>query len=335
MSISTARIRRECEGGGFCHEMAYEVCRERDAQAAEIEAAWKMIESEFDIEPRAQIEAEAKTNGFKYGLAQAIHAIWKRDAKVSGLTAERDHADLFARTVLSSLHWTGDGYGWTGGRFDYRMSPSEAASLTTSEIEGLRDKVKEQAAELADLRAKLAAAEKEAALRSDMIDSDCMAAINTLRMSEGNSVTLICDNPDFGGPNNAIECSGDWTNWQTKRFTGDRLLTSLQSALKEYFAWHGEEWEPTKRLTAVRTAAAPFEDSRPVDEATIREVYKDDEITTLHYRQGGKQLRIDRKEYSFSFGVMSDGGVFYGPFRIKTIGQLNHLLAALRPGGVN
>ncbi len=171
MSISTARIRRECEGGGFCHEMAYEVCRERDAQAAEIEAAWKMIESEFDIEPRAQIEAEAKTNGFKYGLAQAIHAIWKRDAKVSG-------------------------------------------------------------------------------------------------------------------------------------------------------------------LTAVRTAAAPFEDSRPVDEATIREVYKDDEITTLHYRQGGKQLRIDRKEYSFSFGVMSDGGVFYGPFRIKTIGQLNHLLAALKPGGV-
>lgn len=43
MSISTARIRRECEGGTFCHEMAYEVCRERDelqasyaAQAAEI-----------------------------------------------------------------------------------------------------------------------------------------------------------------------------------------------------------------------------------------------------------------------------------------------------------
>jgi len=57
------------------------------AGEAEIEAAWRLIESEFDIEPRAQIEAEAKTNGFKYGLAQAIHTIWKRDPKVADLAS--------------------------------------------------------------------------------------------------------------------------------------------------------------------------------------------------------------------------------------------------------
>jgi len=63
-----------------------------DLAAAEIESAWRLIESEFDIEPRAQIEAEAKTNGFKYGLAQAIHTIWKRDPKVAGLARELDAA---------------------------------------------------------------------------------------------------------------------------------------------------------------------------------------------------------------------------------------------------
>jgi hypothetical protein len=239
------------------------------AQAAEIEAAWKMIEAEFDIEPRAQIEAEAKTNGFKYGLAQAVHTIWKRDAKVTEL-----------------------------------------------------------AAELAELRAKLEAAKKEAALRSDMIDSDCMAAINTLRMNEGNSVTLICDNPDFGGPNNAIECSGDWTNWQTKRFTGDRLLTSLQSALKEYFAWHGEECEPPKKLTALRTAAAPFEDG---SEITVE----------WCLANGAKHLTNDIYRWRFPGRPVVEwsaksGRTFMHERCIGTLdlGAMNHLLASLKPGGV-
>jgi len=63
--------------------------------AAEIEATWRLIENEYDIEPRAQIEAEAKTNGFKYGLAQAIHTIWKRDPKVADLaSAEKLLADM-------------------------------------------------------------------------------------------------------------------------------------------------------------------------------------------------------------------------------------------------
>lgn len=39
MSISTARLRRECEGGTFCHEMAYEVCRERDQLTIDLAAA--------------------------------------------------------------------------------------------------------------------------------------------------------------------------------------------------------------------------------------------------------------------------------------------------------
>lgn len=68
-------------------------------------------------------------------------------AKLAAAEGERDHANLFSRTVLSSLHWTGDGYEWTGGRYDYRMQPSEAAALTTSEIERLRSEAKEHKAE--------------------------------------------------------------------------------------------------------------------------------------------------------------------------------------------
>jgi len=69
--------------------------------AAEIEATWRLIENEYDIEPRAQIEAEAKTNGFKYGLAQAIHTIWKRDPKVADLAAAAEEAVKEFRNLAS------------------------------------------------------------------------------------------------------------------------------------------------------------------------------------------------------------------------------------------
>jgi hypothetical protein len=54
----------------------------------EIELAWKMIENTFEIEPCAEIEAEAKVNGFESGLAQAIFMLWKREPKVAELQAD-------------------------------------------------------------------------------------------------------------------------------------------------------------------------------------------------------------------------------------------------------
>lgn len=64
------------------------------------------------------------------------------NAKVTRLEAESDHDRLFARTVLSSLHWTGDGYEWTGGRFDYRMSPAQAVAATVNEINDLKERLR-------------------------------------------------------------------------------------------------------------------------------------------------------------------------------------------------
>lgn len=55
--------------------------------------------------------------------------------------------------------------------------------------------------------------------------------LNSLRRKEGDSITLLCDNPDFNGqPNNAVECCGDWTGWQEQRFTGDSLLLAVRAA---------------------------------------------------------------------------------------------------------
>lgn len=55
--------------------------------------------------------------------------------------------------------------------------------------------------------------------------------VEALRAEEGHSVTLICDNPDFNmGPNNQVECCGDYTGWHEVHFAGDTLTAALLSA---------------------------------------------------------------------------------------------------------
>ena len=63
----------------------HQVERELYAAKAEIEATWSMIEQEYDLESRTELEQEASRNGFMCGLAQAIHHLWKRDVKVEAL----------------------------------------------------------------------------------------------------------------------------------------------------------------------------------------------------------------------------------------------------------
>jgi hypothetical protein len=57
--------------------------------------------------------------------------------------------------------------------------------------------------------------------------------LNALRAEEGDSVTLLSDNPDFNGqPNNVIECCGAWTDWQERRFGGDTLRAAVLAAYR-------------------------------------------------------------------------------------------------------
>lgn len=56
-----------------------------------------------------------------------------------------------------------------------------------------------------------------------------MSCIHALRADEGDSVTILCDNPE-GPPNNAVECCGAWTEWNDLRFDGETLLDALRAA---------------------------------------------------------------------------------------------------------
>ena len=54
--------------------------------------------------------------------------------------------------------------------------------------------------------------------------------VESLRAVEGHSVTLLCDNPDFNEQPNCVEVTGDWTDWQERRFVGETILDALREA---------------------------------------------------------------------------------------------------------
>lgn len=60
-------------------------------------------------------------------------------------------------------------------------------------------------------------------------DNATVDMIEKLVADEGNSVTILCPNPE-GDPNRAIVCNGDWTGWSDVRFGGKTLLDCLTSA---------------------------------------------------------------------------------------------------------
>lgn len=83
--------------------------------------------------------------------------------------------------------------------------------------------------------------------RFRMLDDDktrcteIVQIILALRADEGDSVTILCANPDFNGqPDYAIECNGAWTNWNNRRFAGDTILDCLREARETQVATEGK-----------------------------------------------------------------------------------------------
>lgn len=56
-----------------------------------------------------------------------------------------------------------------------------------------------------------------------------LSMINDLRADEGDSVEILCDNPE-GPPNNAVRVSAGWTNYEFERFEGNTLEAALTAA---------------------------------------------------------------------------------------------------------
>ena len=59
--------------------------------------------------------------------------------------------------------------------------------------------------------------------------------IEVLTDEEGDTVNVLCPNPDFNGqPGYAIECNGSWTNWEDRRFADDNQVECFRIALAAY-----------------------------------------------------------------------------------------------------
>lgn len=110
------------------------------------------------------------------------------------------------------------------------------------------------------------AVEQAAAPLRDDEDWNIRKYVDFLRADEGDSVTILSDNPDFNGqPNCAIECNGYWTSWQDRRFTGDTILVALSVAYIECMQWraalaHGRDdatLASAPQLAATSGAANP------------------------------------------------------------------------------
>ena len=56
-------------------------------------------------------------------------------------------------------------------------------------------------------------------------------AVNELRAEEGSSVTISCDNADFGGPASHIEVCSDWTDWKQRGYYDQSVVDALESAV--------------------------------------------------------------------------------------------------------
>lgn len=66
-------------------------------------------------------------------------------------------------------------------------------------------------------------------------------AIDKLRADEGSSVEIFCDNPEFGDPNNRVDCTGAWTNWKPRTFWGKSVSDCLSAALSALDGKEGED----------------------------------------------------------------------------------------------
>lgn len=60
-------------------------------------------------------------------------------------------------------------------------------------------------------------------------DRAAMRFLEELRMGEGDSVTILCDDPeaDSTAKRMAIVCNGAWTQWEDRRFYGESIVQCL------------------------------------------------------------------------------------------------------------
>jgi hypothetical protein len=93
--------------------------------------------------------------------------------------------------------------------------------------------IKDWAARHGDLKRRLA--DVEALRRAEPInlaehpDHAAIRYLEELRLGEGDSVTILCDDPEAesAAKRMAIVCNGAWTQWEDRRFYGESIVQCL------------------------------------------------------------------------------------------------------------
>lgn len=75
--------------------------------------------------------------------------------------------------------------------------------------------------------------ERDGRLVAEHPAPDALRAIEMLRASEGDSVTILCNNPEATDLDDAmaVVCCGQWTDWKDRRFYGRDVSDALSKAL--------------------------------------------------------------------------------------------------------
>lgn len=125
--------------------------------------------------------------------------------------------------------------------------------------------------------------------------SEFASLLYYLREGEGDSITLLCDNPDFNGqPNNAVECCGAWTDWKDRRFTGDSLVGAVRTAAVAKAALTG---------ALVPAAPQPADLRERVDASEIINRATDDLSIAPHWHEGRTAKESLLLDTAFQNGV--------------------------------
>jgi class 3 adenylate cyclase len=77
--------------------------------------------------------------------------------------------------------------------------------------------------------------EQIARISDERVEEAAMRYIEQLRRGEGDSVTILCDDPEAETTDRrlAVVCNGGWTEWTDRRFYGESVLQCLARAITE------------------------------------------------------------------------------------------------------
>lgn len=96
--------------------------------------------------------------------------------------------------------------------------------------------------------------------------ADLYACLDLLRGEEGDSVLLVCDNPDplDESQNHVVVCFGGWTNWLDKRFQGRTQKEAITNAVVAYKHYQENHVAilPDRMASVADLAAIPLSDEQ-------------------------------------------------------------------------